>query len=78
LVAQRKENRAEKGKPMDRGEMIAILENIARDPKTYPNARVTAIRTLREFAESDEAPPASAWDDLDELRPRHMRTKSRR
>ena len=34
--------------------MLKILEEIARDPDTPASARVTAVRTLREFPE----PPA--------------------
>ena len=51
-------------------EMIAILEEIARDPDAYPTSRVTAIRTLHEWrraAEPEEEP--SPCDELygDEL-----------
>ncbi len=40
---------------MDREEMIAILEQIIRDPDTNPTARCTAIRTLREIPQQPEA-----------------------
>jgi hypothetical protein len=53
---------------MDRDEMIEILEEIARDPKQQPGARVTALRTLRELRDEDEAKdPANGFDDLDEV-----------
>lgn len=52
-------------------EKIAILEEIARDPKAYPSARITAIRTLREFW-PEEPKPRGAFADLDELRPRRQ------
>ena len=54
--------------PLSRDEMIEILEGIARDPNAYPNARITAIRTLREMAD-DEDDLAQPDDDLypDEL-----------
>jgi hypothetical protein len=47
---------------MDRDEMIEILEEIARDPKQQPGARVTALRTLRELRDEDEAkdPPTAS------------------
>ncbi len=45
-------------------EMIAVLEEIARDPNAYPSSRVTAIRTLWEWrhAEPEEGP--SPFDEL--------------
>ena len=45
---------------MDENEKIAILEAIARDPKAYPSARVSAIRALDERRRAAEAkePPA--------------------
>ena len=53
---------------MTRAEMIQILEEIARDPKQQPGPRVTALRTLREMRDEDEAKdPASGFDDLDEV-----------
>ena len=51
--------------PMTRQEMVAILEEIARDPKQYPSARVTAIRTLRELQAPEK--PATDFDALDEV-----------
>ena len=50
-------------------EMIAILEEIARNPKSYPSARITAIRTLREFWPEDPM-PTDAFAELDRVRPR--------
>lgn len=50
-------------------EKIAILEEIARNPKSYPSARITAIRTLREFWPEDTK-PAAAFAELDQFRPR--------
>jgi hypothetical protein len=49
---------------MDRDAMIDILERLARDPDTYDNVRVTAIRTLREIhaAESKEEKPSGLED----------------
>ena len=41
-------------KPLSRDEMIEILEEIARDPDAYPSARITAIRTLRAWADDEE------------------------
>ena len=46
---------------MDDEEKIAILEGIARDPETSASARVTAIRTLREYWPQE---PAGAFEDL--------------
>ncbi len=65
---------------MTHEEMIAILEEIARDPDAYPSSRVTAIRTLWEWrrAESEEEP--NPFDDLyaDEFTARRReRTKCR-
>jgi len=48
---------------MDNDEKVAILEAIARDPETPASARVTAIRTLRDWPETSPA----AFDDLNEL-----------
>jgi hypothetical protein len=50
-------------------EKIAILEEIARNPKSYPSARITAIRTLREFWPEDTK-PTDAFAALDQFRPR--------
>jgi hypothetical protein len=47
---------------MTEDEAMAILESIARDPETPASARVTAIRTLREYWPTT---PRSAFDDLD-------------
>jgi hypothetical protein len=46
-------------------EMIAVLEEIARDEAAHPSARVTAVRTLWQWKRS-------AFDELypDELRAR--------
>jgi hypothetical protein len=53
---------------MTRDEMIEILEGIARDPNAYPNARITAIRTLRQMADAEDY-AVQTEDDLypDEL-----------
>jgi uncharacterized protein (UPF0147 family) len=48
---------------LDRDEAIEILEEIARDPNAYPNARITAIRTLREMT-NDEDDLVQPDDDL--------------
>jgi hypothetical protein len=50
-------------------EMIAILEEIPRNPKSYPSARITAIRTLRDFSPEDPE-PTDAFAELDRVRPR--------
>jgi hypothetical protein len=51
---------------MDRAEMRGILEEIARE-SANPNARVSAIRALRQLAEAEEEekPEGSAFDELD-------------
>jgi hypothetical protein len=54
-------------------EKIAILEEIARNPKSYPSARITAIRTLREFWPEDPR-PTDAFAELDRAR-RKVRLK---
>jgi len=63
---------------MTEDEMIEVLEAIIRDEDVPATARVTAIRTLRQF-DDDEKRPNGAFADLDELAPRrHYRTKGRR
>ena len=60
---------------LTRDEAIEILEAIARDPNAYPNARITAIRTLREMAD-DEDDLTDPEDDLypdDQLAARRRR-----
>jgi hypothetical protein len=60
---------------VDADEMIAILEELIRDPDTNPTARCTAIRTLREI----DAQQPQKDDDLaalDEFRPRRRRVKN--
>ena len=59
---------------MTRDEMVEILEGIARDEDVPATARVTAIRTLREF-DQPPRPPSGTFADLDELAPRRPRTK---
>jgi hypothetical protein len=54
---------------MSPDEQIEILESIIKDPKSYPSARVSAIRLLREI-QAEEPNTPSAFDDLDELAPR--------
>ena len=49
---------------MDDGEKITILEAIARDPETPASARVTAIRTLRDYWPQT---PRTGFDDLDAI-----------
>jgi hypothetical protein len=46
---------------MQTDEMIAILEEIIRDPNTNPTAKCTGIRTLREIQEK-----AGARDEVDD------------
>jgi hypothetical protein len=56
---------------MERSEMRSIAEGIARDPKSYPSARVSALRFVKELEESkDEDDADSSFADLDELAPR--------
>ena len=59
---------------MTRDEMIEILEAIARDPNAYPNARITAIRTLHAWGD-DEDDLVQPEDDLypDQLAARRNR-----
>ena len=67
--------------PMDRNEMVAILNEIARDPKQQPGPRVTALRTLREMdQEAEEAGTRSGFDalDTDELAPKRRAKRARR
>ena len=45
-------------------EMIAILEEIARDPDAYPTSRVTAIRTLWEWRRVEPEEEPNPFDDL--------------
>ena len=63
---------------MKRTEMRAIAEDIARDPKSYPSARVSALRFVKELAESEDEDDAdSSFADLDELAPkRRSRSKN--
>jgi hypothetical protein len=56
---------------MNRDEMLKIAEGIARDPKSYPSARVSALRFVKELGETrHEDDVASSFADLDELSPR--------
>jgi hypothetical protein len=48
-------------KIMSRQEMRGILEEIARDPDSYPSSRVSAIRLLNELG---PLPDSSQVDDL--------------
>jgi hypothetical protein len=53
---------------MTRTEMVQILEEIARDEKAQDGPRITALRTLKELRDEDEAKdPASGFDELDEV-----------
>jgi hypothetical protein len=48
--------------------MVEILEEIARNPKSYPTARISAIRALLELErkqEPDYPDPDSLFADLD-------------
>jgi hypothetical protein len=60
---------------MTRSEMIEILVGIARDEDVPATARVTAIRTLREFDDGvDEEPhDGGVFADLDTARSRRSR-----
>jgi hypothetical protein len=44
-------------------EMIQILEEIARNPDSYPSARISAIRALLELEKRDPA----LFDELEDL-----------
>jgi len=56
---------------MDRNEMREIAEGIARDPRSYPSARVSALRFVKELEESrDEDDVGANFADLDELAPK--------
>jgi hypothetical protein len=44
---------------MSRQEMCGILEEIARDPDSYPSSRVSAIRLLHELAPLPDSPQFS-------------------
>jgi hypothetical protein len=51
---------------MEHDEMIEILEEIARNPKSYPSARISAIRALIEFEQKWEEPePDPLFAELD-------------
>jgi hypothetical protein len=64
---------------MTTAEMISILEEIARDPKAYPSARVTALRALREIRADEREEKPSAFDELDdELTRRRRRAAAQR
>ncbi|MGH2926114.1 MAG: hypothetical protein ACRDK1_09110 [Solirubrobacterales bacterium] len=51
---------------MTRDEMVEILDGIARNEDVPATARVTPIRTLREF-DQQRQPSSGAFADLDEL-----------
>jgi hypothetical protein len=57
-------------KHMDREQMQLIAEQIARDPKSYPSARITALRFLKEFDTAGEEDAKTAFSELDEMAPR--------
>ena len=55
--------------------MCEVLEEIARDPDSYPSSRVSAIRLLHELA---PPPDSSPFDDLyDEVALRRSGKRSR-
>jgi hypothetical protein len=60
-------------KIMSRQEMRGILEEIARDPDSYPSSRVSAIRLLNELG---PLPDSSQVDDLHDAVP--LRRSGRR
>jgi hypothetical protein len=51
-------------KRMSRQEMCEVLEEIARNPDSYPSSRVSAIRLLHELAPPEASSP---FADLDEV-----------
>jgi hypothetical protein len=55
---------------MDRNQMREIAEAIARDPKSYPSARVSALRFLRELDDESAIQSHDEFAELDELAPR--------
>jgi hypothetical protein len=54
---------------MERDEMKKIAAAIARDPKSYPSARITALRFLKELDDGSEREAGSAFADLDKVAP---------
>jgi hypothetical protein len=59
---------------MERDEMVRILEEIARNDRN-PNARVSAIRALKQLADDEEQnkPDVQAgFEELDKAKPRHL------
>jgi hypothetical protein len=58
---------------MERDEMRRILEEIARSDRN-PNARVSAIRALKQLADDEEEnkPKVSGFEELDKAKPRHL------
>jgi hypothetical protein len=68
-VSSREKNSVKKERtPMEHDEMIEILEEIARNPKSYPSARISAIRALLEL-EKHQEPEPSLFDELEEALP---------
>ena len=51
---------------MEQEEMIPILEEIARNPDSYPSARISAIRALLELEEKRDSAPGR-FDELEDL-----------
>jgi hypothetical protein len=63
---------------MDQDEMVAIAEGIARDPRSYPSARMSALRFLKELDDIGDEDVRDEFAELDELAPkRRARTKPR-
>ncbi len=60
-------------------EMIAVLEEIIRDPEAYPTSRVTAIRTLWEWRRAEPEEEPNPFDDLygDEFTARRRTARKR-
>ena len=61
---------------MDKAEQRAILEAIARDPKTYPRDKIAAIKALRDGSHKPDRPKdartgARGADDVNEARRVH-------
>jgi hypothetical protein len=54
---------------MDRDEMVAIAEGIARDHKSYPSARMSALRFLKDLGDKDGEDVRDEFAELDETGP---------
>ena len=60
--------------PLNREEMVSILEQIARGGRD--TARIQAIKTLIVLGEREEGEPPAGFDALDELAPKRAKRAS--